>query len=148
MSEATEAPAQRIKRALEGQGFLRLVGGSVEEVGAGFLVMSLPFRPEVTQQNGLFHGGAIAFLVDSATTAAAATVVAPGYGVLTAEYKLNIVAPGIGERLLCRADVVKRGRMLTVVEAKVHAEAGGSRKLVAVALATIAILPPERALPA
>jgi len=143
-----EAGAQRIKSALESQGFLQLVGGSVEEVGAGFLVMALPFRREVTQQNGLFHGGAIAFLVDSATTAAAATVLRPGFSVLTAEYKLNNLAPGIGERLLCRAEVVKPGRMLTVVEAKVHAEAGGKTKLVAVALATIANLPPERALSA
>ncbi len=101
----------------------------------------------MTQQNGVFHGGAIAFLVDIATTAAAATVLRPGYSVITAEYKLNIVSPGTGDRLVCRAEVVKPGRMLTVVEAKVHALDGDKSRLVAVALATIANLPPERASP-
>ena len=143
----SEDYAGRIRLALESQGFLQLLGGKVEEVGAGFLVMSLPYRREVTQQNGIYHGGAIAFLVDSAATAAAATALRPGYSVITAEYKLNIVSPGKGQRLVCRADVVKSGRMLTVVEAKVHAEAGGETKLVAVALATIANLPPKRQSP-
>jgi uncharacterized protein (TIGR00369 family) len=99
------------------------------------------------QQHGFFHGGAIAYLVDNCTTAAAATVLSPGYSVLTAEYKLNILSPGIGDRLVCRAEVVKPGRMLSVVEAKVFACRGEARKLVAVALATIANLPPERTPP-
>lgn len=142
-----EEYAKRIRAALESQGFLQLVGGEVGEIGAGFLEVSLPYRREVTQQNGVFHGGAIAFLVDTATTAAAATVLRPGYSVITAEYKLNIVSPGVGDRLVCRAEVVKPGRMLTVVEAKVHALAGDKSKLVAVALATIANLPPERQSP-
>ncbi len=148
MTEAlAEEYAERIRAALESQGFLQLVGGEVGAIGAGFLEISLPYRREVTQQNGIFHGGAIAFLVDAAATAAAATVLRPGYSVITAEYKLNIVSPGTGDRLVCRADVVKPGRMLTVVEAKVHAFTGPRSKLVAVALATIANLPPERESP-
>ncbi len=140
----SEDEAGRIRRALQSQGFTQLLGGEVGEIGAGYLEMSLPARPELMQQHGLFHGGAIAYLVDNCTTAAAATVLSPGYGVLTAEYKLNIVSPGIGDRLVCRAEVVKPGRMLTVVEAKVFARRGEAQKLIAVALATIANLPPER----
>lgn len=139
--------AARIRTALESQGFLQLVGGEIDEVGAGLLVMSVGYRREVTQQNGVFHGGVIAFLVDTATTGAAATVLRAGYSVITAEYKLNIVSPGVGDRLVCRAEVIKPGRMLTVVEAKVHAHAGDTTKLVAVGLATIANLPPERKSP-
>jgi acyl-coenzyme A thioesterase PaaI-like protein len=63
---------------------------------------------------------------------------AEGQGVLTAEYKINFVSPGVGDRLSCTAEVVKPGRRITVVEAKVHAYSGGTAKLVAVALATIA----------
>lgn len=58
--------------------------------------------------------------------------------VLTAEYKLNILAPARGDRLICQAHVLKPGRMLTVVEAKVHCRSGAEEKLTAVALATIA----------
>ena len=120
---------------------MQLVGGDVEEVSAGRCVIALRSRPQLMQHQGLFHGGAIAFLIDSATTAAAGTMVPDGQIVLTAEYKLNLLSPGIGERLVCTAQVVKPGRMLTVVEAKVHAETGGNAKLIAVALATIANLP-------
>jgi uncharacterized protein (TIGR00369 family) len=141
----TEQRGQAIKAALESQGFMQLVGAEVEEVSAGSCVIALRARPELMQHNGLFHGGVIAFLVDNTTTAAAATMVSDADLVLTAEYKLNLLAPGIGERLVCRAQVVKSGRMLTVVEAKVYAATGGKEKLIAVALATIANLPQRTA---
>lgn len=133
-----------IKRAVEAQGFTKLLGAEVDDIGEGYLVLSLRFRAELTQQNGFFHGGAIAYLIDNATTAAAATVLRPGQSVLTAEYKLNLLSPGIGDRLVCRAEVLKPGRLLSVVEAKVYAEREGKAKLVTTALATIANLANER----
>ncbi len=139
------AIANRIRTAVNSQGLFRLLGAEIGAIGKGTLEMSLPFRPEVAQQHGFFHGGAIGFLVDNTTTAAAGTVVRPGEAVLTAEYKLNILAPGVGERLICRAQVVKAGRMLIPVEARVFARsAAGDEKLVAIGLATIAVIPADR----
>jgi uncharacterized protein (TIGR00369 family) len=133
------AIAAAIKTTLEAQGFTRLVGAEVVSVEPGIVVMVLDRRDEVLQQNGLFHGGVIAYLIDNTSTAAAATVIARAErSVLTAEYKLNFVAPSKGDRLTCRAEVLKPGRMLTVVEAKVTCRTGDAEKLVAVALATIA----------
>ena len=133
--------AAAVRAALEAQGFLKLVGAEVVEIAPGAVVMALDRRPEVLQQGGLFHGGVIAFLIDNATTAAAGTVIDRSrHTVLTAEYKLNILAPARGDRLICRAQVLKPGRMLTVVEAKVHCCTGGAEKLTAAALATIANL--------
>ena len=135
------AVAAAIRKTLEGQGFTRLLGAEVVSVEPGVVVMALDRRDEVLQQNGLFHGGAIAYLVDNATTAAAATVIdRDKRTVITAEYKINLVAPSRGDRLTCCAEVVKPGRSLTVVEAKVFCRTGGEEKLVAVALATIANL--------
>jgi len=116
---AFPAIAAAIKTTLESQGFTRLVGATVVAVEPGVVVMALNRRDEVLQQNGLFHGGVIAYLIDNTSTAAAATVIARAErSVLTAEYKLNFVAPSKGDRLTCRAE--------------------GEEKLVAVALATIA----------
>src|ERR1043165_837095 len=142
MTETSFPPvAAAIKKTLEGQGFTKLVGAEVVSVEPGVVVMALDRRPEVLQQNGLFHGGAIAYLVDNATTAAAGTVIDRARrSVITAEYKINLVAPSVGDRLTCRAEVVKPGRSLTVVEAKVYCRIDGAEKLVAVALATIANL--------
>ena len=135
------AVADAIRHTLEGQGFARLVGAKVIAIEPGVVVMALDRRPEVLQQAGLFHGGVIAYLVDNATTAAAATMIDRATrSVITAEYKLNLLAPSRGDRLTCRAEVVKPGRSLTVVEAKVHCRVDGAEKLVAVALATIANL--------
>jgi uncharacterized protein (TIGR00369 family) len=138
---AFPAVAAAIKSTLEQQGFTKLVGAQVVSVDPGVVVMALDRRPEVLQQNGLFHGGVIAYLVDNATTAAAGTVIdRTKRSVITAEYKINLVSPSIGDRLTCRAEVVKPGRLLTVVDAKVYCRVEGAEKLVAVALATIANL--------
>jgi uncharacterized protein (TIGR00369 family) len=135
------AVAAAIKTTLENQGFTRLVGAEVVAVEPGVVVMALNRRDEVLQQNGLFHGGVIAYLVDNATTAAAGTMIdRASRAVITAEYKINLVAPSRGDRLTCRAEVVKPGRSLTVVEAKVTCRTDGEERLVAVALATIANL--------
>jgi uncharacterized protein (TIGR00369 family) len=132
------AVAAAIRSTLESQGFTKLVGAEVVSVDPGVVVMALDRRPEVLQQNGLFHGGAIAYLIDNATTAAAGTMIDRATrSVITGEYKINLIAPSIGDRLTCRAEVVKPGRTLTVVEAKVFCRIDGAEKLVAVALATI-----------
>ena len=128
-----------IRAALDAQGFLHHMGARVDTVTRGTVVMSVDRRAELLQQHGFFHGGVVAFLVDNATTAAAGTVIDRATQTcLTAEYKLNIVAPALGDRLTCTAVVVKPGRRLTIVEAKVHSHAGDKAKLVAIALATIA----------
>jgi len=130
--------AAAIKATLETQGFTRLLGAEVVAVEPRVVVMAVDRRPELLQQNGLFHGGVIAYLIDNATTAAAATVIDRATRtVITAEYKINLVAPSVGDRLTCRAEVVKAGRTLTVVEAKVFCRIDGADKLVAIALATI-----------
>jgi uncharacterized protein (TIGR00369 family) len=132
------AVAAAIRSTLESQGFTRLIGAEVVSVEPNVVTMAVNRRPELLQQNGLIHGGVIAYLIDNATTAAAATVIdRVKRSVITGEYKINLIAPSTGDRLTCRAEVVKPGRTLTVVEAKVFCRVGDAERLVAVALATI-----------
>jgi uncharacterized protein (TIGR00369 family) len=142
MNEAPfPAIAAAIKSTLENQGFTKLIGAEVVSVEPSVVVMAVDRRPELLQQNGLFHGGVVAYQIDNATTAAAGTVIDRAKrAVITAEYKINLVAPSTGDRLTCRAEVIKPGRTLTVVDAKVFCRIDGEEKLVAVALATIANL--------
>ena len=56
---------------------------------------------------------------------------------LTAELKVNLIAPARGERLLARGVVRKPGRTLSVVEAEVTAFAEGGAVTVALMLATM-----------
>jgi uncharacterized protein (TIGR00369 family) len=130
-----------IREAVGKQGFMKLVGAKIDQLAPGKAVLSLDRREDVLQQHGFFHGGAIAFLVDNATTIAAGTLAdrSADSSVLTAEYKLNFTAPARGERIVCEASVLKPGRRMSVVEAKVFSHEAGEAKLCAVALATIAV---------
>jgi uncharacterized protein (TIGR00369 family) len=127
-----------IRKAVASQGFMKFVGAAIESLAPGEASIVLDRRDEVLQHNGFFHGGVIAFLIDNTSTIAAGTMFDRSRMTLTAEYKLNFLAPASGDRLICRAKVLKPGRTLTVVEAKVHCVTDGQEKLVAAALATIA----------
>jgi uncharacterized protein (TIGR00369 family) len=133
-----EQRAADIRVRVAQQGFMKFIGAELEELAPGICVISIARRPELLQQHGFFHGGVTAFLVDNGTTIAASTWIRPGRAVLTAEYKLNFVSPAVGDRLVCRARVVKPGNMLSVVTADVFSVSGADEKLTATALATIA----------
>ena len=132
------AVAERIQTSVGRQGFMNLVGAELSELARGTCTIAVERRPELLQQHGFFHGGVTAFLVDNATTIAAAT--SRGQSALTAEYKLNLLSPAIGERLICRARVIKPGRQVSVVAADVFCVSGGIEKHTATALASIAML--------
>ena len=129
---------KRIRDNVGRQGFMGHVGAELSELSRGNCTLEVDRRPELLQQHGLFHGGVTAFLVDNATTIAAAT--SRGQPALTAEYKLNLLSPASGERLICRARVIKPGRQVAVVAADVFCMIDGVEKHTATALASIAML--------
>jgi len=120
------------------QGLMALIGAEIPELARGSCTLAVDRRPELLQQHGFFHGGVTAFLVDNATTIAAAA--SRGQPALTAEYKLNFLSPATGDRLICRARVIKSGRQVAVVAADVFCVLGGHEKHTATALASIAML--------
>jgi uncharacterized protein (TIGR00369 family) len=127
--------ASRIRDNVGRQGFMTHIGAELSELTRGTCTLAIDRRPELLQQNGL---GVTAFLVDNATTIAAAT--SRGQAALTAEYKLNLLSPATGERLICRARVIKPGRQVAVVAADVFCVTDGVEKHTATALASIAML--------
>jgi len=133
-----EAIEHLIRENVGRQGFMRLVGAELSELARGSCTIAVERRPELLQQHGFFHGAVTAFLVDNATTVAAAT--SRGQPALTAEYKLNLLSPATGERLICRARVIKPGRQVAVVAADVFCVIDGIEKHTATALASIAML--------
>ena len=135
--------ATRIRDNVGRQGFMGLVGAEVAELSRGACTLAVDRRLELLQQHGLFHGGVTAFLVDNATTIAAAT--SRGQPALTAEYKLNLLSPASGDRLICRARVIKPGRQVAVVAADVFCVIDGKEKHTATALASIAMLDDQAA---
>ena len=126
------------------QGFMSLIGAVLEDAPVGTCRIRLPFRAELSQQHGFFHGGVIGTLADNAGGFAAASLVAEGTEVLTVEYKLNIIAPGEGEALVAEGSVVKNGRSLIITRVDIYGERAGQRTLCAIAQQTIMPLAAHR----
>ncbi len=131
----------RVRDNFARQGFMGLIGAGLETVAPGRCVLSIGFRPALTQQHGYFHGGLIGTLADMAAGFAAFTLADADTSILTVEYKLNLLEPGQGERLLADARVMRGGKRVSVCQADVWVLDGPRRTRCAVALATLMLLP-------
>ena len=122
------------QRAMEtfGAGLLRVAPGEVE--------IGFEFREEFTQQHGYLHAGLVTALVDTACGYAALSLTEPGAEVLSVEFKLNLLAPAVGQTFVARSRVVRPGRNLTVCAGDLHALNDGGEKVVATMLATMMIM--------
>jgi uncharacterized protein (TIGR00369 family) len=129
--------AERVRRSFARQAMMGTIGASLSRVEPGEVEIVLPAAPHVLQQHSFVHGGAIAMIADSACGYAALSLMTASAGVLTAEFKVNFLASGAGERLIAVGRAVKPGRTLTVAQAEVHAEGNGECRLIALMTATL-----------
>jgi uncharacterized protein (TIGR00369 family) len=109
------------------------------EAGEGRNATRLPLQSRHLQHTGVVHAGVIGAMADHTMGAAAQTMAPDGHWILTAEYKVNLLRAGRGQRLECEARVVKPGRHVSFTEAQVFALDGAARTLVATASATMAV---------
>jgi uncharacterized protein (TIGR00369 family) len=132
--------SEAVARGFQDAPFVAKLGIELLGLGEGWCEAGLKLEDWHLQQNGLAHAGVLATLADHCAGAAATTRLGDGEAVVTAEFKINLLRPARGERLHCRAEVLKPGRALVVVEAEVFALAGDARQLVAKLNATMAVL--------
>jgi uncharacterized protein (TIGR00369 family) len=131
---------EQVRASFARQRFMGFLGAELVDVRPGACEIRLPFRPELGQQHGYFHGGVIGTISDNACGYAAYSLAPPNATILTVEYKLNIVAPGDGDVLIGRGTVVKPGRTLVVARADTFVLKGGRERLCATALETLMLL--------
>jgi uncharacterized protein (TIGR00369 family) len=139
----TQDPDFRAKTlaALTDQPFADLLGMEALDAGPGWITVGLDITPRHTQHDGIVHGGVAATLADTGAALAALTLVRPGERVVTVEFKINFLRPARAGRLVCRGQVLRPGRSVTVSESDVTEIQGDTQTLIAKAMATIAILP-------
>ena len=112
------------------------LGVELSHLAPGAVDLTVPFQHGLTQQHGFFHAGVTATIADSASGYAALSLFAPGAGVLTTEFKINLLAPARGEKLIARGRAIKTGRTLTVCQSDVSAVSAGVETLIATGLFT------------
>jgi uncharacterized protein (TIGR00369 family) len=128
---------ERIATSFNSQGLMATLGAQLVSVADGEVQIGLPFSDRLSQQHGFLHAGAITSIVDSACGYAALTQAPPEFEVVTAEFKINLVRPAIGERFLAIGKVQHSGKLLTVCTGEVRAVSGNVSKVVAIMQATI-----------
>lgn len=128
---------ERSRAGFDRQRVMRLIGAELVSAAPGEVVIQFPFHDDLTQQDGFIHAGIVTAVVDSACGFAAWTLMPAGAGVLTVEYKVNLLAPARGEHFTAVGRVVKPGRNLTVCAGEVYAVTGTDTRLVATMSATM-----------
>ncbi|RIX48434.1 MAG: PaaI family thioesterase [Rhodocyclales bacterium GT-UBC] len=132
--------AERVLASFARQNAMALIQASMPVVEHGRTEIHLPHWSGVEQQHGFVHGGVVGMIADSAAGYAAMSMVAATASVLTVEYKMNLVAPADGEKLIARGQVVRPGRTLIVTQADVFALKDGRETLCALMQQTIMVM--------
>jgi uncharacterized protein (TIGR00369 family) len=131
---------QRVRASFARQAVMTLIGATMTQVEPGRCTIELPVREDLTQQHKYVHGGVVGMIADSAGGYSAFTLMPPDAGVLTVEFKINMLAPARGERLVARGEVLKPGRTLSIVRADVYALDGGRETLIAAMQQTLMVM--------
>lgn len=128
---------QQLEEAIANTPFAVWIGATILDYGSGHVCLSVPCRADLMMHQGFIHGAVVGFVADSACAWAAASVAGE---VVTSEYKLNLLAPALGDALVGVGEVIKASNRQVVCRADVFSLVDGKRRIVATALATISRL--------
>jgi uncharacterized protein (TIGR00369 family) len=93
-----EKQQERVRASFAKQGLMTTLGATLESVSPGMVEILVSPNPAILQQHGFIHGGVVSAIADSAAGYAALSLMPADTGVLTAEFKINFLAPAAGER--------------------------------------------------
>ena len=135
--------ARRVTDSFNAQGLMTTLGAKLTHIGDGEVRITLAPRPEISQQHGYVHAGALTSVLDTACGYAALTVAPADADVLTVEFKVNFLRPALGESFLAVGKVVKSGRTITVCAGELFASRADGEEQIAIMQATIANIAPR-----
>jgi len=135
--------AEKIKASFQAQNMMDTLGACLMHVSKGFVEIQAPILPGSRQQHGFAHAGLTFAIGDSAAGYAALSVMPADHEVLTSEMKIHLLAPGQGEVLIARGQVIKPGRRLVIVQADVYARSDANEVHVAMLTGTMVPFAPK-----
>jgi uncharacterized protein (TIGR00369 family) len=134
---------REVRASFARQSFMGLLGASLTAVEPGAVEIRMPFRADLTQHHGYLHAAVVTALLDNAAGFAAMTVSAAGMEMLSVEFKVNFLAPALGETLIARGRVKKRGRTLCISTAEAWVVREGREHNVAMLVSTVMPVAPR-----
>lgn len=130
-----------IERIFHDAQFVQSLGIQLTSWGKGWCEARVSVLPTHRQQHGFVHAGVLMTLADHFCGGPAATSVSEGRDVITVENKISFLRPAIGDELTCRAEVLRAGKNILFVEAKIMATGEKGPVLAANASSTLAVIP-------
>lgn len=140
MPQIDHSIVERVHASFVRQEAMHLIQATLPVIEPGRTEIHMPHWHGIEQQHGFVHGGVVGMIADSAAGYAAMTVVPEGASVLTVEYKINMMAPAAGEKLIARGQVIRPGRTLIITKAEVFAVKDGQESLCALMQQTIMVM--------
>lgn len=132
--------AASVTASFNKQSAMHLIRAALPVVEHGRTEIHVPHWEGIEQQHGFVHGGVVGMIADSAAGYAAMTMVPADASVLTVEFKMNLLSPADGEKLIARGQVVRAGKTLIVTKAEVFALKNGKETLCALMQQTIMVM--------
>lgn len=117
--------------------WVRDLGLEVTQTAPDHTVSRMANTPALSRVGGIISGQALMALADTTMVLATASHFGVFRPVATTNFDCQFLRPGVGEWIVCRADIVRAGKSLAFVEAEMLAEPSG--KPVARAQATFYI---------
>ena len=131
MEPDIEATRSRILDSFSRQSFMAHLGATLSRVEPGLVELRVSRRDDLLQQHGFLHAGVVSALLDSSCGYAALTRMEPGVGVMSVEFKVNLLVPAAGEHFLVRGSVLKAGRTIVVCRGEAFSTDGSEPRLIA-----------------
>jgi len=114
------------------------LGMTVDSPEAGVGTASLEVVPELHNPNGVVHGAVLFAVVDTSMGAATMSSLEAGLACTSIEVHLRFLRAVVSGRIVAESTVVKGGRRVVQLDARVHDEAGN---LIATASGSFAVIP-------
>ena len=130
---------QRTEALFNSMPFVKFLGIELMDFGPGWLDCGLEMRPELTQQHGYGHAGVVATLADMSAGIAASTLLPDANNTLSLEFKISLMRPSAGERLIAKGRVIKPGRRISFAESWIYSVKGAKETLCARGYLSLAV---------
>ena len=137
---ASHDGVQRVQDSFARQGAMATLGATLTQVAEGAVDITFDWAQGLTQQHGFIHAGMLSAALDSACGYAGLSVMPEHAGVLTIEFKINLLAPAKGQRFRCEGRVLKNGRTIVLAEGRAYAIDQGQDKLCATMHCTLMVM--------
>lgn len=80
--------------------------------------ITIPITPVIHNNLNIVHGGITATVLDTTMGVLANRLLPEGYGAVTNQLNIHYIAPGIGDSIRCKAEVIHKGTKTMVISGK------------------------------